>query len=154
MAQLGYVAEMVGVMALLREQTADYVRQRNQFGVAIGAFQVVQHKLARMFVRHEQCQSLLLKAALTHRGTSEFVRNVTAAKATDPAGIRDLLVRQVTATVRWRESVAAMAAMGCDRFAELGAGRVLTGLMKRNAPDASAQAIGTPAEVEAFLKTL
>jgi [acyl-carrier-protein] S-malonyltransferase len=82
------------------------------------------------------------------------VANVTAAKVTDPAGIRELLVRQVTATVRWRECVAAMAAMGCDRFAELGAGKVLTGLMKRNAPDASAQAIGTPAEVEAFLKTL
>jgi [acyl-carrier-protein] S-malonyltransferase len=44
--------------------------------------------------------------------------------------------------------------MGCDRFAELGAGRVLTGLMKRNAPDATAAAIGTPADVEAFLKTL
>jgi len=82
------------------------------------------------------------------------VANVTAAKATDPAEIRDLLVKQVTATVRWRECVAAMAAMGCDRFAELGAGKVLTGLMKRNAPDAAAQAIGTPAEVEAFLKTL
>ncbi len=82
------------------------------------------------------------------------IANVTAAKATDPAEIRDLLVRQVTATVRWRESVAAMVAMGCDRFAELGAGKVLTGLMKRNAPDAAASAIGTPAEVEAFLKTL
>jgi len=68
--------------------------------------------------------------------------------------IRDLLVAQVTATVRWRECVAAMAAMGCDRFAEIGAGKVLTGLMKRNAPDATATAIGTPAEVEAFLKTL
>jgi [acyl-carrier-protein] S-malonyltransferase len=82
------------------------------------------------------------------------VANVSAAKATDPAEIRDLLVRQVTATVRWRECVAAMAAMGCERFAELGAGRVLTGLMKRNAPDATATALGTPAEVEAFLKTL
>jgi [acyl-carrier-protein] S-malonyltransferase len=82
------------------------------------------------------------------------VANVSAAKATDPAEVRDLLVRQVTATVRWRECVGAMAAMGCDRFAELGAGRVLTGLMKRNAPDATATAIGTPAEVEAFLKAL
>jgi [acyl-carrier-protein] S-malonyltransferase len=82
------------------------------------------------------------------------VANVTAAKATDPATIHDLLVKQVTATVRWRECVAAMAALGCDRCAELGAGRVLTGLMKRNAPDASAVALGTPAEVEAFLKTL
>jgi [acyl-carrier-protein] S-malonyltransferase len=82
------------------------------------------------------------------------VANVSATEATDPAAIRDLLVRQVTATVRWRESVAAMVAMGCDRFVELGAGRVLTGLMKRNAPEATASAIGTPAEVEAFLKTL
>jgi [acyl-carrier-protein] S-malonyltransferase len=83
-----------------------------------------------------------------------LVANVSAAKATDPAEIRDLLVRQVTATVRWRECVTAMAAMGCDRFAELGAGKVLTGLMKRNAPEASATAIGTPADVEAFLKSL
>jgi [acyl-carrier-protein] S-malonyltransferase len=82
------------------------------------------------------------------------VANVSAAKATDPAEIRRLLVQQVTATVRWRECVAAMAAMGCDRFAELGAGKVLTGLMKRNAPEATASAIGTPADVEAFLKTI
>ncbi|GGC33554.1 malonyl CoA-acyl carrier protein transacylase [Siccirubricoccus deserti] len=82
------------------------------------------------------------------------VANVSAAKATGPDEIRDLLVRQVTATVRWRECVAAMATMGCDRFVELGAGKVLTGLMKRNAPDATASAIGTPAEVEAFLKSI
>ncbi|MBX6376779.1 MAG: ACP S-malonyltransferase [Acetobacteraceae bacterium] len=82
------------------------------------------------------------------------VANVTAAKATDPAEIRELLVRQVTGTVRWRECVQAMAAMGCDRFVELGAGKVLTGLMKRLAPEATASAIGTPAEVEAFLKSL
>ncbi|MBL6076433.1 ACP S-malonyltransferase [Belnapia sp. T18] len=82
------------------------------------------------------------------------IANVTAAKATDPVEIRRLLVEQVTATVRWRECVASMAAMGCDRFVELGAGKVLTGLMKRNAPDATASAIGNPAEVEGFLKTL
>jgi [acyl-carrier-protein] S-malonyltransferase len=82
------------------------------------------------------------------------VANVTAAKATDPQALRDLLVKQVTGTVRWRESIAAMAAMGCDRFVEIGAGRVLTGLMKRNAPQARAEAVGTPAEIEAFLKSL
>lgn len=82
------------------------------------------------------------------------IANVSAAKATDPVEIRDLLVKQVTGTVRWRECVVAMAAMGCDRFVELGAGRVLTGLMKRNAPEATALAIGTPADVEAFLKTI
>jgi [acyl-carrier-protein] S-malonyltransferase len=82
------------------------------------------------------------------------VANVTAAKATSPDEIRRLLVQQVTATVRWRECIAAMAGMGVDRFVELGAGKVLTGLMKRNAPEAQASAIGTPADVEAFLKTI
>ena len=83
-----------------------------------------------------------------------LVANVTAAKVTDPDAIRDLLVRQVTATVRWRECLAAMVAMGCDRFVEIGAGRVLTGLGRRNAPDATSSAIGTPADIEAFLKSL
>lgn len=95
-----------------------------------------------------------LERATVNAPLVPVVANVSAAKATDPAAIRDLLVKQVTATVRWRECVAAMAAMGCDRFAELGAGKVLTGLMKRNAPEASAIAVGTPADVEAFLKTL
>ncbi|MBI0536010.1 [acyl-carrier-protein] S-malonyltransferase [Roseomonas sp. KE2513] len=82
------------------------------------------------------------------------VANVTAAKATDPESIRDLLVRQVTGTVRWRECVAAMVEMGCDTFVEVGSGKVLTGLMKRNAPDAKAMACGTPAEIEAVLRAL
>jgi [acyl-carrier-protein] S-malonyltransferase len=83
-----------------------------------------------------------------------LIANVSAAKATDPDAIRALLVQQVTATVRWRECVQAMVALGCDRFVELGAGKVLTGLMKRNAPDAKASAIGTPADVEAFVQSL
>ena len=95
-----------------------------------------------------------LESAEVARPVVPVVANVSAAKATDPTEIRDLLVKQVTATVRWRECVASMVAMGCDRFAELGAGKVLTGLMKRNAPDAQAAAVGTPADVEAFLKTL
>jgi [acyl-carrier-protein] S-malonyltransferase len=82
------------------------------------------------------------------------VANVTAAKATDPAEIRELLVKQVTGTVRWRECIGAMAGMGCDRFVEIGSGKVLTGLMKRLAPEAKAEAVGTPADIEAFLKTL
>ena len=95
-----------------------------------------------------------LENAAIARPAVPVVANVSAAKAADPSEIRDLLVKQVTATVRWRECVASMVAMGCDRFAELGAGKVLTGLMKRNAPDARASAVGTPADVEAFLKTL
>ncbi len=76
--------------------------------------------------------------------------NVRAAPVSDPEAIRAALVAQVTGTVRWRESVAAMAEAGVDRFHELGAGKVLTGLVKRIAPQASATAIGTPADVAAF----
>jgi [acyl-carrier-protein] S-malonyltransferase len=83
-----------------------------------------------------------------------LIANVTAAKVVDPAEIRRLLVAQVTGTVRWRESVGAAVGMGVDRFVELGAGKVLTGLVKRIAPDAVALNAGTPAEIEALLKVL
>ena len=83
-----------------------------------------------------------------------LVANVTAERATDPDAIRDLLVRQVTGTVRWRESVLACAAMGVDSFVELGAGKVLAGLARRIVPDAAAMSAATPAEIEALLKRL
>ncbi|GAB6844093.1 [acyl-carrier-protein] S-malonyltransferase [Methylorubrum rhodinum] len=76
--------------------------------------------------------------------------NVTAGPLTDPAAIRQALVAQVTGTVRWSESVAAMAEAGVDRFHELGAGKVLTGLVKRIAPGATASAVGTPDDVAAY----
>jgi [acyl-carrier-protein] S-malonyltransferase len=60
----------------------------------------------------------------------------------------------VTATVRWRESVLAMGAMGVDSFLELGSGKVLTGIAKRLSPDSAAVAVGTPADIELVLKTL
>ena len=83
-----------------------------------------------------------------------LVANVSAKRESDPVRIRDLLIQQVTATVRWRECVSAMTEMGVDRFVELGAGKVLTGLIKRIAPDASGLSAGTPAEIEAILKSL
>jgi [acyl-carrier-protein] S-malonyltransferase len=83
-----------------------------------------------------------------------IVANVSAAKATDPDEITALLVKQVTATVRWRESVEAMTAMGVNSFVELGSGRVLSGLVRRIAPDAAATSAGAPAEIEALLKIL
>jgi [acyl-carrier-protein] S-malonyltransferase len=82
------------------------------------------------------------------------VANVEAAPLTDPARIRDALVRQVTATVRWRECVAAMAGQGVDRFYEIGAGKVLTGLVRRIAPGATGAAVGTPEDVAAFKAAL
>jgi [acyl-carrier-protein] S-malonyltransferase len=95
-----------------------------------------------------------LEAADLRAPLVPVVANVTAAKASDPAEIRSLLVKQVTATVRWRESVQAMRAMGVDGIVELGAGKVLAGLVKRIDKDIAATSIGTPEEVEAFLKTV
>ena len=82
------------------------------------------------------------------------VANVEAGPITDPAAIRDALVRQVTGTVRWRESVAYMAAQGVQAFHEVGSGKVLTGLVKRIAAGASATAIGAPEDVAAFTTSL
>lgn len=79
--------------------------------------------------------------------------NVTAAPVADPDVIRRLLVEQVTGTVRWRESVAAMAAAGVTSFVELG-GKVLAPMVKRIVPDAEAISLVTMADVEAFAKTL
>jgi [acyl-carrier-protein] S-malonyltransferase len=78
------------------------------------------------------------------------VANVEAKALREPAAIRDALVRQVTGTVRWRESVAFMAAQGLDVFCELGAGKVLTGLVKRIAAGATATSVGAPDDIAAF----
>ena len=83
-----------------------------------------------------------------------LIANVSAQKVTEPAEIARLLIEQVTATVRWRESVETMAALGVDSFVELGAGKVLSGLIRRILPDATALAAGTPAEIEELLKSL
>ena len=78
------------------------------------------------------------------------VANVKASALSDPAAIVKALVEQVTGTVRWRESVAYMAAEGVTQFYEVGAGKVLSSLVKRIADGASASAIGTPDDVAAF----
>ncbi|WP_374514996.1 ACP S-malonyltransferase [Brevundimonas sp.] len=83
------------------------------------------------------------------------VANVTARPESDPEAIRRLLVEQVTGRVRWRESMEWMAGDGgVTRFAEIGSGKVLTGMAKRIAPDAESQSLNTPEELEAFAKSL
>ena len=82
------------------------------------------------------------------------VANVLAAPITDPVDIRRRLVEQVTGTVRWRECVNTMSALGVSTFVELGSGKVLTGLAKKNAPEARAFAIGTPEDVVAAASQL
>ena len=79
-----------------------------------------------------------------------LVANVLAQPIQDPAEIVRRLVEQVTGTVRWRESVAAMAAAGVTTFYEVGAGKVLSGLVRRIAEGATGVAIGTPDDVAAF----
>jgi [acyl-carrier-protein] S-malonyltransferase len=79
-----------------------------------------------------------------------LVANVLARPLGDPAEIVKSLIAQVTGTVRWRESVAFMAGAGVDSFYEVGAGKVLSGLVKRIADGANGTAIGTPEDVAAF----
>ena len=78
-----------------------------------------------------------------------LVANVLASPVIEPAIIRQKLVEQVTGTVRWRESVGFMVAEGVKVFVEIGAGKVLTGLSKKNSPDALAMACGTPEDIAA-----
>ncbi|HXQ17093.1 MAG TPA: ACP S-malonyltransferase [Caulobacteraceae bacterium] len=84
-----------------------------------------------------------------------LVANVTARPTNDPEAIRRQLVEQVTGRVRWRESIEWLTGEGgVSRFAELGAGKVLTGMVKRIAPDAEGVALNAPADLEAFAKSL
>jgi [acyl-carrier-protein] S-malonyltransferase len=83
-----------------------------------------------------------------------LIANVTAQPVRIPAEIKRLLVEQVTAMVRWRESVLFLRSGEVEEIVEVGAGRVLTGLAKRIAPGLSARSVATPAEAEALMKEL
>ena len=82
------------------------------------------------------------------------VANVRASAVSDAGEIRKLLVEQITAMVRWRESVLFMKAQEVDKIIELGAGKVLAGLVKRIDREIAASSVGEPAEIETLLKTL
>ncbi len=83
-----------------------------------------------------------------------LVANVTAIATDDPAAIRGLLVEQVTAMVRWRESVLYMKDQGVDGFVECGAGKVVTGLVRRIDRDLDGVSLQGPEDIDAFLKTV
>jgi [acyl-carrier-protein] S-malonyltransferase len=82
-----------------------------------------------------------------------LVANVTAEPTRDPDTIRNQLVEQVTGMVRWRESVANMAAAGADEFVELG-GKVLGGMVKRIAPEAKVASVVSIEDIEALAKEI
>lgn len=81
------------------------------------------------------------------------VANVAASAVCDPEVIRDLLVKQVTGSVRWRESVLFMKEQGVEQLVECGSGSVLAGLVKRIDKEMTAVSVHSPEDVEKFLKT-
>jgi [acyl-carrier-protein] S-malonyltransferase len=101
----------------------------------------------------EEMAAALERVAI-RRPTVPLVANVTAEATDDPDTIRALLRRQVTAPVRWRESVMAMRRLGIKEVVELGQGGVLTGLAARIDRQLRRSAIGEPAEVDRFLAEL
>ena len=82
------------------------------------------------------------------------VANVTAAEVAEPDLIRQLLAEQVTARVRWRESVAGFRALGVTMTVEAGGNKVLSGMVKRIDKDLETVTLDSPADIEAFAKTL
>ncbi|HPD91157.1 MAG: ACP S-malonyltransferase [Rhodobacter sp.] len=78
------------------------------------------------------------------------VANVRAEAVSDPETLRSLLVDQVTGSVRWRESVAWMADHGVTEFWEIGAGKALSGMIKRISREATTKPVGTPADIAAL----
>jgi [acyl-carrier-protein] S-malonyltransferase len=95
-----------------------------------------------------------LSKVTINRPSVPVVANVLAKPISDPAEIRRRLVEQVTGTVRWRECVEAMTAAGITHFYEIGAGKVLAGLVKRISKDANAVSVGTAADIEAAMAGL
>jgi [acyl-carrier-protein] S-malonyltransferase len=88
------------------------------------------------------------------RPSVPLVANVTALPTSEPNDIRDLLVQQVTAMVRWREGILRMKELGVDQLVELGAGKVLATMTKRIDKEITATSISGPADIEAFLASL
>ncbi|NQZ14859.1 MAG: ACP S-malonyltransferase [Alphaproteobacteria bacterium] len=82
------------------------------------------------------------------------VANVTAKAENDPDTIRNLLIQQITGRVRWSESVVWMGEEGVTEMAELGAGKVLSGLVRRINKEISCESVGTPEQVEALIAKL
>jgi len=91
-----------------------------------------------------------LNAATVKSPIVPLIANVTANQETDPGTIRQLLVDQVTGVVRWRESMHRMKEKGVTRVVEIGAGKVLSGLMKRIEPEIQTVNFGSPADLAAF----
>jgi [acyl-carrier-protein] S-malonyltransferase len=127
------------------------VEQGGQLAKAAGAKRIIPLKVSGAF--HSALMEPAVAPLRARLEAIEFrdprfpvVSNVTARPVTKGAEARDLLVRQLTSPVRWAASVATMVAAGIDRFVEVGPGKVLATLNRRNAPDATSTYIGEPAD--------
>ncbi|MEX6633800.1 ACP S-malonyltransferase [Hyphococcus lacteus] len=99
----------------------------------------------------DRMEEALGKTEITAPVTS-VVANVTAQTTVSPSEIRALLVKQVTGSVRWTESVQYMITQGCDNFVELGSGKVLSGLVKRIDRSVTISNVGEPGDIDGFVK--
>ena len=104
---------------------------------------VAPHSLLMRDVQAEFAE--LLSAAPLSTPQVPVVLNATAAPATDPVEIRRALLQQLTSPVRWRESLLWMVEHGVDHFVEIGPKDILTGMVRRTAPGARAEAVETMA---------
>lgn len=127
------------------------VEQGMRLAKAAGSKRVIPLKVSGAF--HSALMEPAVEPLRKRLASIEFrdprfpvVSNVTARAVTTGAEARELLVRQVTAPVRWSASVATMVAGGADRFLELGPGKVLTALNRRNAPNSTTTTLGEPAD--------
>jgi len=159
-------ASTVGVVAVANDNspeqqvvsgTKEAVQRATEEALKAGAKKAVMLQVSAPF--HSPLMkpaALVMEEALARTAmnvpTLPIIANVTAAPVHDPKDIRALLVRQVYGMVRWRESVQYLAAQGVESALELGAGKVLSGLVKRIAPGIRMNAIGTPADIEAFTR--
>lgn len=80
-----------------------------------------------------------------------LISNITADEVTDPDVIKDLLVKQVTGMVRWRETIHTLKSKGTEKVIEIGAGKVLGGLVRRIEPEMESLSVQTPGDIEVFL---
>ncbi len=95
-------------------------------------------------------RSEALAAVVIEPPSVPVVVNVRAEAVTEPDRIRPLLVAQITGSVRWRESVEWMAGAGVTSFWEIGAGKALSGMIRRIAKEAECKAVGTPEDIAAL----
>ena len=134
---------------------ADAVNSAAEAATAAGASKVVPLPVSGAFhspLMEPAAQALAGRLESTDFATPTVpvVANVTAAPETDPQRLRQLLLEQVTAPVRWTESILALAGMGVDRAIEAGPGSVLRGLGRRITRDIKISTAGTADEIEGF----